>query len=246
MSRIICLIPTYNRPDKLLNLLNDIYDNKGKHNIRIHIVNDASKEDYSKVIELLNDKFKNKTFYTTKGLNEGKRGFWKTVNLLYQSLLVYDFDYVFGFNDDFRLKNEFFDNVISDWNKITDNKKVIYNPLLLDGLKNSTFSRWSDNKNISIKNFNDFKCFKSNFVDTTFITDKKYFEALEYRINPLTDYELKFASSGVGAQVTKRLLEQGCNMYMTTKTYIDHTCYDDSVMHTQLRKKQHLKRYREL
>lgn len=116
---IYVLIPTYNRPQALANLIRDLRSNDER--FRLVIVNDGPTKDYSEVDNLLieNDK------HIRLQENHGKQRFYKVINRLFAELKGKDYKYVFKLDDDLRLAEGFFEKAINRWKQIPSKQKLV-------------------------------------------------------------------------------------------------------------------------
>lgn len=112
------LIPTYNRPQALANLVRDLRSNDER--FRLVIANDGSTKDYSEVDNLLTEEDK----HIRLKENHGKQWFYKVINALFAELRGKEYEYVFKLDDDLRLVDDFFEKAISRWKQIPSEKKL--------------------------------------------------------------------------------------------------------------------------
>ena len=232
--KISILITTYERPKKCLTLLNDIVKNKGKNAIFVTIYNDFSKKDYSEVKKFLNENFKNNYIYIKKETNHAKKNYWKLIDEAYKLLSNQNFDYLIQLPDDVRLKTDFFNNAITQYNIIEDNKKICLN--ILNDENRFGKSSWTNTilKKVKFKSLN---FFLSGWVDLCFIAEYKYLEMLNFTIYaiPSNKNRNKISSSGVGKQISKRLFNLNFSIYQVEFSLVKHGEHD-SVMNPVLRK----------
>lgn len=213
-------INTFEREEQLKELIQSIYNAKPDNcSIDISVYNDGSK-----------DKEGNKNHYTYEGKffdklhitytyleHNGKAGYWKTVNKGFNDLYGLDYDYYYKLDDDDTVKLDFFTKSIDMWNAIDDSQKIcltIDRPSWTKGKPNFT------NINPIIKRFGARDVILSQWVDGTFMCEKRFFETLDFQILPIEkDFE-NSPDSGVGLQLSERLLGRGWNMYMVTSSLV--------------------------
>lgn len=212
---IVVIIPTYNRKEKLLNLLNQIKQFKNNYQLLIIVINDGSNELY---INNLENIIKISYF-----INNGKKKYWKLVNDYFKIIRNIDSKYFIILSDDLVLTDDFFTKSIFFYEKIDDNKKICLS-LLTDDRVNRT--NWSNFKSVD---FGDY--YLTNWNDLCYIAEKKFFENLNYEILPIDEDRWDKnpnLSSGVGQQITLRLKK--FNMYHIKKSLVIHNGNDDSKM----------------
>lgn len=238
MKKIQIIITTFNRPGLLLSLLKNIKSESKGYNVSLLIINDHSSENYSKVISYLKRYFSNKfEFYETE-FNSGKICYWQIINLAYNLMTECRFDYCIQLPDDVTLVNNFFGKSISCFEAISDKNKICLN--ILNDYSRNGRSFWTNFKTIEVE-FSGYKLFRTGWIDLCFICKRKYFKALEYSIlsvHPAWSGH-KEKSSGVGLQLSRRLISQNYSIYQVKNSLVVHKDHP-SVMHSELRKIQPL------
>lgn len=238
MNKIQILITTFNRPELLLALLKNIKSESKDYNVSLLIINDHSSEDYSKVISYLKRHFSNKfEFYETE-FNSGKICYWQIINFAYSLMTECRFDYFIQLPDDVTLVKGFFHKSISYFEAISDKNKTCLN--ILNDYSRNGKSFWTSFKTIDVE-FSGYKLFRTGWIDLCFISTRKYFKALEYSILPVHPAWSghKEKSSGVGLQLSRRLISQNYSIYQVKNSLVIHNDHP-SVMHPELRKTQPL------
>ena len=230
--KILVLITTYNRPDFFLNLLKDINGNKEEHEINLLIYNDASIYDYGKATKFLKDNFKDYKYIVSKH-SHGKPGYWKLIDNAYKEVQNHNFDYVIQLPDDVRLVPGFFSRATNLIGKIKDNKKVCLN--LLNDARLGKAS-WTGQKIKSTK-VDRLTVYKTGWVDMCYIASRDYFKVLDFSIKEVKNNWTKKPgnSSGVGKQISKRLVNAGYSLYQVHNSFVIHGKHE-SVMHNGHRK----------
>lgn len=203
------VITTYNRPDMLIKLLDGITEQKKDYKIFITVFDDGStlKYDISK--------------YNVKKIgmspNQGKKKFWRIIDMSFKYLKNINSKYFIYMQDDISLVDNFFDILKDTYNRIEDEKKIALS-FLTDS--RVTKPNWTDFNPVVLGDI-----IKTQWVELHFICEKPFLETLEYKIEPIptnrwdNDPNL---SSGVGWQITNRLFNNGLNMYHTKKTLVHH------------------------
>jgi len=228
MKKIHVIITTYNRPGMLKNLLNDIFEYARGYDLSIDITDDGSSENYELTdifIQCESEK-KSKIFsyikYYKNNKNQGKEGYWITVNSIFDRTRQINADYYFMLPDDVRLKNDFFKKDIGIYDAINDAKKICLN-LLLDKSREGKIC-WTGITPHK-KKFGNIEVYITGWNDLCFITKKDFFKALDFKIRPISSErwnENTMLSSGVGRQISIRLYNFGYRFYQVTETLIEH------------------------
>ena len=123
------LITTYNRPEKLYNLLDDIEFNKKNYKILVVVFDDGSTEK----LDLTNrDVVKIGMFP-----NMGKRKYYVTFNATFSFVKNVNSKYFIYLPDDVSLVNNFFDDSKRIYDSITSTKKICLSILTDDRVNKS-------------------------------------------------------------------------------------------------------------
>jgi hypothetical protein len=211
-KKVAVLLTTCNRPGPLKKVTDGLDKEKGKIDLEYFIADDAF-------------------------LGNGKKKYWATVNFLWGQVRNKNFDYFIQLPDDVEWDNDLIGEAIDLWENISDPKKICLN-LLLDSSrvgKTCWTNYWP-----RLKSFRGSRYLLSQWVDMIFISDRKFFEQLDWNILPVsaarwdTDPQL---SSGVGQQISHRLLKMGWNMYQVTEKIMEHTGAD-SIMNPDVRRQE--------
>lgn len=216
---IFIWINTYNRPKDLYKLLNDITRSKKKHSLKILIVDDASDENYDNVL----DKFSGKLNieYHSMSVNHGKKNYWKLCTYAMGEIRKnLNFDYYIKLDDDGRLVDNFFDRCINVWESIYDTKKICLNFRLDSREGKKVWTGVLPQK----KYFGNISVYKSQWVDMDFFAPIQFFSALNFYIAKPAPQRWRnpYISSGVGRDISTRLVARGLNLYLTTQTLVVH------------------------
>ena len=220
----------------LLRLLGQIKDAEGKHNITVFCVHDGPdrnnydpirawiKEKNEQLIKESRDPWR----FITTPLHNGKAHYYKTINRLYEYARDHKADYYVQLPDDVHVEPTFFDEAVSQFAAIQDNKKVCLN-LLND---NRTNPGW-----VPFERVQRAHVWLTQWIDMCFISNRNFFAFLNFVVQPVP---LSWAgnperSSGVGMQLSQRLFRRGHNLYMVQKSLVSHDDHP-SVMHPEHRK----------
>lgn len=231
MEKILILIPTYNRNQSLLNLLHDIKKFSNNYTIELLIYNDCSDDNYQPSLNYLHENFRYNYFKTSE--NAGKQNYYQLINAAYNQVKLYEFDYFFQFADDFRLVDGFFDKAIKMFNSIPDEKKACMN--IENDYVRYGMQMWTHVKTREVV-FNGIHFHKTGWIDMAFICKRNFFELIDFTVNRVEPIYIadKELSSGVGAQLSKRLIQKNATIYQVLKSLVIHDNHA-SVMHPEHR-----------
>ncbi len=196
------VITTYNRPEQLRRLLSDLMADAGALSVLCRVYNDRSDLAYDDMpsggpafaIE-----------YIDLPTHHGKARYWQLVDRVFRDLRATASRYSMQLPDDVRLRPGFLANSIAVYEAIDDRDKLCLN-LYLDSSRigKSCWSRALPR----IEAFGDLRVFKTGWVDMVYLAGRRFFEALDYTINPVPADRWRRnpqRSSGVGAQISRRL-----------------------------------------
>lgn len=171
----------------------------------------------------------------------GKQGYWKTMNALWQQVQGQAFDYYIHIQDDALPGKSFIARAIEAWEALRDKKKITLN-LFPDASrlgKTCWTGQWAQ-----IHREGDRRYLRTQWMDLfCFICTGRFFDQLGWTIQPIplsrwaAQPEL---SSGVGQQLSTRLHQQGQHMYQVTEQLVEHGG-DHSRMHPALRMREPLR-----
>lgn len=214
-DKMIALIQSYNRYDKLIRLINQIQE---QSNIHIIIVDDCSND--LRYLNLSN--IYNNITVLRNIENQGKIGYWKTVNNGLNICKTHDFEYILHFDDDIILSKYFFTLV---------NKNILENNFMLTFQIEKQQIKWAYN----------------NWVDCCFISPHSFWKKINYQIDPISANRWKNnknISSGVWKQITEKLNLYGYNVIFPDYSLCFHDGNDDSKLNFKLRNDNHLHTWR--
>ena len=224
---ICVVITTFNRKESLMRLLSDIDKNKGNYKILTIVFDDSS----TNSLDLTDFDVKYIRYY----VNHGKKQYWKLMSDTMQFCEYINSKYFIYLPDDVTLVDNFFMKSIESYENIQEDNKICLSLLLIKQQIGNT--NWTDFKPIEYDNY-----YKTQWCDLCFISEKKLFNILDYKIDevPLGRWKNnKNLSSGVGRDLSKRLYNLGYNMYHVKNTLVLHGDHD-SVMNKDLREKEKL------
>lgn len=227
-GHIYIVIFTYERYEKLCNLLNDIDKYMKNYNIVVNIFDDASKKEQI----FKNNKYKFPINYYKFKYNHGKKKWYKMHEYIMSILQNTDFKYYIYLADDMRLVDNFFDKCIQNFNEIKDINKICLNINNDKGIIN----QWTNKRPIK---YND-NIWKTYWVDMCFISNHTLFKKLNYRFNDFKEQTNPNLSSGVGKYISNYFCKRDYNMYQAKKSLVIHDGNDDSKMNGNIRKNNKL------
>lgn len=213
------VISTFNRSNMLKSLLSDIFSECGDYKLHIVIFDDGSYYDYSPIVEMYNVKY---IKYIT---NNGKKGYWKLIDDSFKYCKSIKSKYFIYLPDDVGLKNGFFDESVRIFEKIDDRDKMCLN-LLMDETRRGR-TNWTGFNPIEYDEY-----YMTQWCDLCFISKKEMLTELKYQITEISSSRWDNnpdLGSGVGQQISTRLLNNKKNMYHVINTLVTHDDHD-SVM----------------
>jgi GR25 family glycosyltransferase involved in LPS biosynthesis len=188
-------------------------------NCRIVVVDDATD---SKVETRYMDD------YIRLDKNNGKEGWWKTINLLWSKALEKNHKYYIMIPDDALPKRNFFNEAERLWNSINDTNKIAMH------LANNNRDRnWT---NFKRQDFSS-ELYLTQTTEFSFICDGTF---IQYIIPPVPKSEWSknpLKSSGVGPRLNKYWIKSGKNIYgvKSSLIYQNYLC-TESIMNPLERK----------
>lgn len=226
---------THNRPLSLSILLNQINEYSKCYETVIAIYDDASA--YA-TLDICRDTNTKVNYYVGYGVNRGKKEYWKTIHEIFQRASDHEFDYFFLLQDDCELIEDFFTKAIEEYEAIKDPNKAS----LCTFTPTTVYDRymWSKNKATDVS-YGGRKFIKCNYVDCIFMCPRSTLELLDFTIHTIdpSRFVMRNVSSGVGQQITERLLRSRKTLFCAYSSLItDHS--NDSKMNYSERKKNPL------
>tara|TARA_R110000868_G_scaffold144708_1_gene364009 strand:+ start:264 stop:1691 length:1428 start_codon:yes stop_codon:yes gene_type:complete len=185
----------------------------GRHyDITVLLFNDGSPKWMNKfILNYIDSCTSIKIIYTEIEESHTKFLYWKLVTRNFESVRHYDSDYYIMLPDDAILTNNFLDEAVSKYELINDVNLICLNTFT-DTIRYGNKS-WGAVNHTPVK-VGD--VWNTGWVDMEFICTKRFFEALDYTIDPIPLSRWKVDSklgSGVGLQISQRLTEKGYSIY---------------------------------
>lgn len=216
------VITTHNRQYMLKNLLDDIFKNKN-YKIYVVIFDDASNDVYN--LEGYDVK------YIKYVKNNGLKKLWKIIDDTFKFCKKINANYYVYLQDDLRLKENFFEESVRIFEKITDDSKISLGTLMIDSQRNQP--KWTGVHPIEFDEY-----YRTQWCELVFICKYSFFEALEFKMVPIDPSRWNKnpnLSSGVGEQISKRLHNLNLNMYHVINNLTIHGDHESKLL-TELRK----------
>ena len=222
---VCILITTHNRPDMLSELINQIRTQKNDFKIKIIVIDDGSSEIYD-----IPSDVKFIKYYP----NMGKKKFWKVIDSSFKYIKNINSKYYVYLQDDVKITDNFFNGLVDKYENIDDDSKICLSFLTDHRVNSSNWTNYTPRERGEV--------IKTQWVELHFICEKKFFETLNYSIEPILPSRWDRnpnLSSGVGWQLSIRLHNLGKGMYHTKNTFVTHGNHE-SQMNKLERKKNKL------
>lgn len=225
---ILIWINTYNRVDDLKLLLKDIVSNKSKFKLKVYIVDDASSDEYINMLHKFSGQLD--IVYHKMSFNHGKTQYWRLCNYALDKIKLEhnQFKYFIKLDDDCRLVDNFFNKCINIWNTIDDPQKICLN-FRLDSREGKPV--WTGILPRLI-HFGKVPVYLSQWVDMDFFCEAAMLRSLEFKIKPqlpLRWVKDLAASSGVGRDISVRLVRLKYHLYLTKESLVIHNHHDSKM-----------------
>lgn len=213
----ILYISSFNRYDKLLNILKQLDSQETRYSYKIIIMNDGSTDKRYK-------DFKNifpENIYLNNKVNGGQKYYWRTTNEIFNELKKYKTHAVIQIDDDFILCEDFI-NIIMD--KFFEIKKENNSYM---GIRYHSGS--FDNDEIITEEYFDLKKRFQSF-DGGSLFDSEFLKLFAYELN-----KEKYQNIHMWATLNGYLRKFGVLVYTFRKSLAFHNGNEDSKMYPQYR-----------
>ena len=219
MPELLIVTTTYKRPEAIRRLQDTIQYDGG---YKWFIWDDGSPEG---MYEGFREQLPSWATYQRSTKNRGKRGYWKTVDLIFKQIRVFEWNYCLFVPDDAvfvkegvrRAVNDLGSrNILSLHNDQPERLKMIN----WGYLPKDEGTHWSN-----------------GFVDMLFIARKRWFDKISWRVKPIyRDWErYPDLGSGVGAQLTRMSYQRKEPIHIGKRSYIYRDHNKVSVMNPERR-----------
>jgi glycosyltransferase involved in cell wall biosynthesis len=210
------LITTYNRPEMIYKLLDDIDRNKKNYKILVAVFDDGSTEKL--------DLSKRDVIKIGMYPNMGKKKYYVTYNATFSFVKNIKSKYFIYLPDDVSLVDDFFDESKRLYESITSPKKICLS-ILTDDRVNKSHWGYKNPKDLG-------EVLQTQWNDLCFICEKNFFELLDYRVNKISEKRWvnnSNISSGVGHQITQRLNGSDKFLYHVKNSLVYHGIHESKM-----------------
>lgn len=222
---VIISIPSYNRYDYITTILDNIFSQQTEKTYHIIVLDDNSNDSrYSKLKQAYQDKpftyIKNKN-------NNGKKKYWETIQKLFKEAEKYKFKYMIQMDDDFKVSNNFIENIYSEFEKKGNQKTA--------ALKYHKDKRDINNRKV---------WGLTHWIDGGTAFTYKFLQKINFKIDkiPSTRWLIDVnLSSGVWEQVSKKIRLYGFNVIKPEKSLVKHLDEKTSKMNPNARRRSNIK-----
>lgn len=221
---VIIIIPTYNRIDFLLKIINQIINTETKYTYKIIVLDDGSDIpinliEYENITVLRND------------TNNGKFLYWKTIGMLFSESLKYTSHCIIQIDDDFILTKSFLNKVVTKFFEIKNenNKHVAIKCHLSDNKLDN--NRWG---------------YKNNWIDGGGLYDTELIRLInneKLEISPNRWKHNPLLGSGVWHKISGIINKNNLLIYVPDVSYMRHDGNEMSMMNFELRKNNKINTY---
>ncbi len=217
-DRSTCIvITTYDRPESLGWLLDDIERQWQGDGLSVLVFDDAGTVDVAAIEARI--RRMGWTYLRAPG-NHGKRRWWVWWNTILATLRQVEANRYFVLQDDIRLCDRFFERAGLAWSQINDDDKASLFLHVDNYSVELGKARWTPSREAPA-----YGLVRSGWVDlTAFVCERRLFEALDWRLHPNAGRWGRDPSlgSGVGAQISTRLAARGLTMYRVSQSLTVH------------------------
>lgn len=203
------IITTFNRPQMLINLLDNIESEKKDHKVLVVVFDDNGRQK----ADLTGFNVKKIEMYP----NMGKKKYYMVINATFSYIKNIKSKYYIYLPDDIKLVDDFFNETKRIYESIEDKNKICLS-ILTDGRVNKT--NWTDFKSLDLGEY-----YQTQWNDLCFIAEKKFFNELNHKLDEIPNSRWisnPNNSSGVGRQISLKLNNKGLKMYHTKTSMVSH------------------------
>lgn len=218
---VLVNITSYNREQKLINLLNQldcdtiVWDDCSEFNVPYCYKWDNQKK-----------------FFCFEE-NHGKYLAWKKFKSIFYKLRARNYKYFIFLPDDVVLCDDFVNKAIELWESIEDDKKI---SLSFSSPERTKHHNWTAYDSHKVGNV-----IKTQWNDLMFICEKDFLDKVKIQPIDMERWqEDPTISSGVGRQISLQFHREGYSMYNVSEEIVTHIGNNDSKMNPEIREKQHL------
>lgn len=233
-------ITTYNRPEKLDLLIGQLFTEAEMNGVRI----DVHLHDDGSTLPLIWNGDLDRCTIHVRGANGGKRWYWGIVDYVFRNAASRDdWDFFLMLPDDVEIGDAFFLSIIEAWRALREgDPRAVCLSVLTDDQRAGR-AQWSPHMPRKVE-YGEHRFWWSQWMDMAFVAERDFFEALTCRISDEPVYVLPVlpkrfdenphSGSGVGGQITRRLITLERTMYHLRESLVLHGEHE-SVMHPETR-----------
>jgi glycosyltransferase involved in cell wall biosynthesis len=216
----VVVVRTFNRPVAVRTLIEDLVrETPPNVPLKVAVFDDASGFDNAAAKQLCAEQ---RWAWVRHPSNHGKRRAWQAFNAMFHWVKVHahPMDLVVFLDDDMRLCRDFFARVATAWRSIRDRRKSTMH-LMVDCQRQgatcwTAYEPKRHNEHVSI----------IQWVDGAFVADYSFFRTLAWRLQPIGVSRWAHnpnLSTGVGRQVSQRLVSAGRKLFQVNRSLVVHT-----------------------
>ena len=162
-------------------------------------------------------------------VNHGKKLAWKKFKYIFETLKETDYKYYFILPDDIELCDDFINKAINIWESIKDDKKIC--------LSFSNPNRCTKQQFTYVEPKEVGNVILTGWVDMMFMFTKDFLKEIEIDEIPLSRWnENELLGSGIGSQISNKLVNVDYNLYNCKNKMVEHLGNDNSLMNPIERK----------
>lgn len=222
--QLLVTLTTYSRPHEVSELIEALAHalEGAEQTTFVCVFNDASDADCSAARALLLEHFGANAAWLDARENFGKRGFWRTHQMIFHAAKVSDADHLLSLQDDIELVPDFLDRLWQVWyatGQADARRRVLY---LFSGEDDEPEGRWHRFSRVDLPAA---RARRTDWFDLqAFLIDRAGLSLLRYWMVPISPLRWKkrpTISSGVGQQLTQRMAGRG-TVYQCEPPLVSH------------------------
>lgn len=240
-AKVKIVITTYNRPESFERTLKEVdrwIEQNPSYNISVHIYDDFSNPRYR---ESNRQATRQRGFrYKCFPKNHGKKRFWELWNYILTDLKQMEFNYVVCLQDDCDYSYNFLNEVVQ-YCKMLEKSDSNFAAL---NVRNDRLGEkcWTKVKP-KLVFIGGTKFYKTGWVDMIFVSNSNFIKAVENNLEEVNKGRWekdKKRSSGVGHQISEKIVEKGYTIYQPITKLVHHKLAYSSKMNRHRLKEERL------
>lgn len=222
--QLLVTLTAYRRPNELAELIVSLADalRGASHSTFVCVFNDASDADCSAARDLLKEHFGVNAAWLDARQNFGKRGFWRTHQVIFHAAKAADAEHLLSLQDDITLVPDFLSRLWQVWSatgQADTRRRVLY---LFSSEDDEPEGRWHRFSRVDLPAA---RARRTDWFDLqAFLIDRAGLMLLRYWMVPISPLRWKknpTISSGVGQQLTQRMAGRG-TVYQCEPPLVSH------------------------